>query len=146
MHSNADAHETDPRFPSGAWVGYFLQKWPPLGRQAMELSLTFRDGNITGEGRDIIGTFSLCGHYQLEDGRCDWVKQYHERHAVQYRGFNEGKGIWGVWQIPKDGLKGGFQIWPKGMSDPTAPTLSEEADLPAAAAEEVHALEPAAAP
>ena len=33
--------ETDPRFPSGPWTGFFLQKLLP-GRHVMELRLTFR--------------------------------------------------------------------------------------------------------
>ena len=31
--------ETDPRFPSGPWIGFFLQKLVP-GRHQMELRLT----------------------------------------------------------------------------------------------------------
>ena len=33
--------ETDPRFPSGRWTGFFLQKAVP-GRHLMELRLQFR--------------------------------------------------------------------------------------------------------
>jgi len=47
--------ETDSRFPSGPWVGYFLQKELPPGKHGMELRLTFRRGVVTGEGRDLIG-------------------------------------------------------------------------------------------
>ena len=28
--------ETDPRFPSGKWVGFWIQKHPPVGRQPTE--------------------------------------------------------------------------------------------------------------
>ena len=124
--------ETDPRFPSGPWVGFFLQKAPPLGRQAMELRLTFRAGAMTGDGRDLVGQFVIRGRYGVEDGRCYWTKRYLGRHDVHYRGFNEGKGIWGVWEIGNDGpsLRGGFHIWPEGQADPTSPTLTEAADLP----------------
>src|SRR5262245_31602227 len=144
MHSTGDSLETDPRFPSGAWVGYFLQKWPPLGRQPMELHLTFRAGALSGMGRDIVGAFSIHGHYHLADGRCDCVKQYDGRHAVHYRGFYEGKGIWGVWQIRTEDLRGGFHIWPEGMADPSSPTLAESADLPVEVAEEEVTVAPAA--
>ena len=43
--------ETDPRFPSGPWTGFFLQPLVP-GRHLMELRLTFRRGEVKGEGRD----------------------------------------------------------------------------------------------
>jgi hypothetical protein len=125
--------ETDPRFPSGPWTGFFLQKAIP-GRHLMELRLQFRAGSITGEGRDWVGPFLIRGRYDVGDGRCYWQKRYLAKHDVYYKGFNEGKGIWGTWEIPTvtDPLlrTGGFHIWPEGLPDPTLQTLSEEADLP----------------
>jgi hypothetical protein len=125
--------ETDPRFPSGAWTGYFLQPLVP-GRHLMELRLTFRQGTLTGEGRDQVGQFVVRGRYALVDGRCHWTKRYLGKHDVFYNGFNEGKGIWGTWDIPADAdsfsQRGGFHIWPEGMHDPTQPELTEEADVP----------------
>src|SRR5262245_18396624 len=67
--------ETDPRFPSGPWIGYFLQKELP-GKNLMELRLTFQAGNMTGEGRDRVGQFLIKGRYQLADGKCYWAKKY----------------------------------------------------------------------
>src|SRR5262249_37336862 len=99
MPVSPDQHspvETDPRFPSGPWTGYFLQPVIP-GRHLMELSLTFRQGQLSGEGRDWVGHFVLRGRYCLEDGKCYWTKRYLAKHDVFYQGFNEGKGIWGVW-------------------------------------------------
>lgn len=126
--------ETDPRFPSGPWTGFFLQPALP-GRHLMELHLTFRHGQITGQGRDWVGKFLIRGRYELTDGKCHWSKRYLGKHDVFYKGFNEGKGIWGVWEIAAEQnlgvtLHGGFHIWPEGMTDPTHPGLSEEADLP----------------
>jgi hypothetical protein len=125
--------ETDPRFPSGPWTGFFLQKAIP-GRHLMELRLNFRGGTLTGEGRDWVGPFLVRGRYSVADGRCHWQKRYLAKHDVYYKGFNEGKGIWGVWDMPTevhpDVRTGGFHIWPEGMPDPTQPALSEEADLP----------------
>lgn len=125
--------ESDPRFPSGPWVGYFLQK-PIPGRHLMELHLTFRDGQISGEGRDWVGPFAISGKYSLADGRCSWIKQYLGRHGVHYQGYNEGKGIWGVWEIlvevPAEFRRGGFHIWPEGQRVGSGPELSEEADVP----------------
>jgi hypothetical protein len=132
--------ETDPRFPSGPWIGFFLQKAMP-GRHRMELRLQFRNGTLTGEGRDWVGAFIVRGQYTVADGRCHWQKRYLAKHDVFYNGFNEGKGIWGVWEIPTEVLPdvrtGGFHIWPEGLPDPTQPTLSEEADLPVEVGEPV---------
>ena len=127
MSTAADL-ETDPRFPSGRWTGFFVQPLIP-GRHQMELHLTFRQGALTGEGRDWVGKFVMSGRYDTADGRCHWTKRYLGKHDVYYKGYNEGKGIWGTWQIPPL-WNGGFHIWPEGMADPTHPHLSEEADLP----------------
>jgi hypothetical protein len=136
--------ETDPRFPSGPWTGFFLQRQLP-GRHLMELRLTFRLGQLTGEGRDLVGKFVLRGRYSTADGKCRWTKRYLGRHDVYYQGFNEGKGIWGTWEIPPEQnagqhYHGGFHIWPEGMTDPTQSHLVEEADLPIHV-EELHEIE-----
>jgi hypothetical protein len=126
--SNPVDLETDPRFPSGPWTGFFLQPLIP-GRHLMELRLTFRNGEIKGEGRDWVGLFLIRGKYSLEDGKCYWNKRYLGQHDVFYQGYNEGKGIWGVWQTSNE-WHGGFHIWPEGMADPTFPELAEAVDLP----------------
>jgi hypothetical protein len=95
----------------------------------MELQLTFRNGVLTGEGRDLIGRFIIRGRYQVEDGQCWWTKRYLGKHDVAYKGYNEGKGIWGLWEIPPS-WKGGFHIWPEAMGDPTRPKLAEALDEP----------------
>jgi hypothetical protein len=123
--------ETDPRFPSGPWTGFFLQRGYP-GKQMMDLRLTFLNGNLNGEGRDWVGEFAVKGRYDVLDGKCYWTKKYVGKHDVFYAGYNEGKGIWGGWEINILGihLHGGFYIWPEGMDDPTIQRLSEEADPP----------------
>jgi hypothetical protein len=121
--------ETDSRFPSGPWRGFFLMSHLP-GRHQMELHLTFRQGAMTGEGRDLIGPFLIRGRYQLDDGQCWWTKTYIGKHDVSYRGYNEGKGIWGLWEIPPS-YRGGFHIWPEAMGDPTRQVLREAIDEPA---------------
>ena len=59
----------------------------------------------------------------------EWTKQYVGRHRVDYRGINDGHGIWGVWEIRQlGGLyhdRGGFHIWPVAMGDPTQARLAE---------------------
>jgi hypothetical protein len=120
--------ETDSRFPSGPWRGFFLMSHLP-GRHQMELRLTFRQGVMTGEGRDLIGPFLFRGRYQVEDGQCWWSKRYLGKHDVSYRGYNEGKGIWGLWDIPPS-WRGGFHIWPEAMGDPTQQRLTESIEEP----------------
>jgi hypothetical protein len=144
--------ETDPRFPSGPWTGFFLQRARP-GRHWMELHLTFQAGTLTGEGRDWVGKFIFRGRYSTADGKCHWTKRYLGQHDVYYQGYNEGKGIWGTWEIHHDGLvadRGGFHIWPKGMADPTQQHLTAAAPVPEPVSEEVveksEKAEPALAP
>jgi hypothetical protein len=116
----------------------------------MELHLTFQTGTIKGEGRDWVGGFLIRGRYDLQDGRCHWTKRYVGKHDVFYQGFNEGKGIWGTWEIPPaeqlGHQRGGFHIWPEGMADPTGSHLTEEADLPTPVVEPLEIEEPVAEP
>jgi hypothetical protein len=128
--------ESDPRFPSGPWTGFFLDRRLP-GKHRMELRLTFQSGGLAGDGRDIVGAFRVKGQYDLATGKCRFHKRYVGKHDVFYDGFNEGKGIWGVWELTDLGItaRGGFHIWPEGMPDPTGQHLSEEADVPAEAQE-----------
>jgi hypothetical protein len=111
----------------------------------MELRMTFQGGRLEAEGRDWVGEFIMRGRYSLADGKCHWTKKYLGQHDVFYRGFNEGKGIWGVWEIGNFD-RGGFHIWPEGMPDPSHPELTEEADLPAVVEETVETSEPLAVP
>ena len=124
--------ESDPRFPSGPWTGFFLDKRLP-GKHRMELRLTFQSGGMAGEGRDLVGTFRVKGRYDVVTGKCHFHKRYVGKHDVYYDGYNEGKGIWGVWQLTDAGMtfRGGFHIWPEGMPDPTGQRLAEEAEIPA---------------
>lgn len=123
-----ERNETDDRFPSGPWTGYFLQREIP-GKHWMDLEITFREGRIIGAGSDWVGRFILDGTYRVEDGRCLIGKHYLGKHKVGYSGFNEGRGIWGTWEIPPY-FRGGFHIWPKAMGDIGEPGLEEEAELP----------------
>src|SRR4051812_41822149 len=93
--------EQDSRFPSGPWKGFFLQPVLP-GRHWMELILTFRKSTVRGEGRDRVGEFLIAGRYDVNDGKCRWTKTYVGKHSLRYEGYNEGKGIWGFWEISKD--------------------------------------------
>jgi len=116
----------------------------------MELHLAFQQGQMTGEGRDYVGQFIVRGQYSLGDGRCHWIKRYVGKHDVFYQGYNEGKGIWGIWEIPDtqhyNSQRGGFHIWPEGMADPTQPHLAEAAEIPTPVAEPMESAEPVAEP
>jgi hypothetical protein len=116
--SSRPTAETDPRFPSGPWVGFWIQR--ELGRQTMRLSLGFSAGKIIGAGVDIIGSFTFAGTYDLKSGRCLLTKRYHGGHSVDYDGVNEGEGLWlwGLWNIGAHS-RGGFHLWPEGEEDPT---------------------------
>jgi hypothetical protein len=121
--------ETDPRFPSGPWTGFWIQQW--AGKQKkMQLSFIFCEGRISGEGRDIIGKFSFSGQYDLKTGRCLLTKQYLHAHRVEYDGVNEGQPLWlwGLWTLGRD--KGGFHLWPAGEPDPTQQRTATGIELP----------------
>ncbi|HJZ93134.1 MAG TPA: hypothetical protein VKE40_19815 [Gemmataceae bacterium] len=124
--------ESDPRFPSGAWTGFFLQYWLP-GRHPTDLSLTCSGGELTGTGHDWVGPYTVDGRYDIATGRCEWTKQYLGKHSVAYRGTNDGNGIWGVWEIRQLGSlfvdRGGFHIWPEGTDVSEASDRTEQAVL-----------------
>lgn len=123
--------ETDPRFPSGGWTGFFLQRPTFTERVTMSLSLWFREGRLDGEGRDRVGRFLLRGHYETGSGEVVMQKRYLGQHEIFYRGYNDpGLGIWGTWTI-RGFMTDGFHIWPEGMADPTKARRAEEADAPA---------------
>ena len=124
--------ETDDRFPTGEWDGFWLQRPQIKDRQLMDLSLTFARGRIHGDGRDSVGQFTMTGRYDVKSGKVVIHKQYVGAHLVIYEGWAEiRKGIWGVWNLPGIG-KDGFHIWPRGMGDPTqvkhASTSEDAAD------------------
>ncbi len=108
----------------------------------MDLHLTFASGNLRGDGNDDIGPFLIRGHYDTTNRECHWTKTYIGQHDVFYRGFREGKGIWGTWEI---GLlsRGGFLIWPRGADEGEAQTEISEVEEPVdAVGQEVTIAEP----
>ena len=68
MKIKQPAVETDPRFPSGPWIGFYIQRGH--GKQQMSLSLAFVDGRVTGTGRDIVGRFDFSAHTICRQGEC----------------------------------------------------------------------------
>jgi len=126
--------ETDPRFPSGPWAGFFLQYWFP-GRHTTKVDLSIAAGQLTGTGQDWVGPYTMDGSYDVATGRCEWIKHYLGKHRVTYRGVNDGHGIWGVWEIRLlGGLyvdRGGFHLWPEGSD------VSEESERTAQAVQDI---------
>jgi hypothetical protein len=101
-------------FPSGPWVGFY--NYRPGDRHRMDLNLTFANGSMTGDGNDDVGRFIIKGRYQTDTRECHWTKSYVGAHDVFYRGFREGKGIWGTWGISVFD-HGGFHIWPRAADE-----------------------------
>jgi|SRR6185295_10996499 hypothetical protein len=104
----------DSVFPSGPWVGFY--NYRPGDRHRMNLSLRFANGVVNGDGDDDVGPFLLRGRYDVQSHECYWTKTYLGSHDVFYRGFREGKGIWGTWEIHSD-CHGGFHIWPRSAAE-----------------------------
>ena len=125
--------ETDPRFPSGKWAGFYLMPHTANKRHPTELILNFFNGRMWGEGQDKVGKFIIEGKYTLDDGKARWLKTYIAKHTVHYDGYNEGKGIWGMWEIPNTlgiNWKGGFHIWPDGVGQSGDASLKAAIDTP----------------
>ena len=112
----------------------------------MDLDLTFSNGNMTGIGCDNIGRFLIRGRYVLATQECYWTKSYIGAHDVFYRGFREGRGIWGLWEIGAS-ARGGFHIWPLRSHNAQIRKIKEEQSQPAkTAGAEAFPKQPATAP
>jgi hypothetical protein len=98
-------------YPSGQWEGFWVQdQW---GRQAMTpFFLRFANGQVVGEGKDVVGRFTFAGEYDEKTGQLRLIKQYIGRHRVLYLGEPDGEGsILGTWHIGES-HKGPFLIRP----------------------------------
>jgi hypothetical protein len=95
----------------------------------MELDLEFAKGGISGGGIDDVGRFLIRGRYDAGTCECHWTKTYIGSHDVFYRGFREGKGIWGRWEIGIN-FHGGFHIWPRGAEAGEEHSEAEAAQEP----------------
>jgi hypothetical protein len=104
----------------------------------MDLHLSFERGVMSGDGNDDVGRFLIKGKYDPATRECHWTKSYVGAHDVFYRGFREGKGIWGTWEIQIQ-HHGGFHIWPRGVSvgDEEASSEEEQKPVDAIATEEI---------
>ena len=119
----------DDLFPSGPWTGFYNYTGPE-DRHRMDLHLEFVKGRMAGDGTDNIGLFLIKGSYQAASRECEWTKTYPGSHQVFYRGYREGNGIWGTWEIPPFS-RGGFHIWPRRASDGEQAERTTEVEKPA---------------
>jgi hypothetical protein len=108
--------ETNPLFPSGEWEGFYTHAFgSDARRHMMSFALTFKNGNVSGSGIDDVTRFIWRGSYDTEKLRC-WMQKRYPSHTVFYDGYVDQNGIWGTWEIPPYD-RGGFHIWPKGLSE-----------------------------
>jgi len=116
----------DELFPSGPWTGFYNYTGPE-DRHRMDLHLTFADERMSGDGLDDVAAFLIEGRYNTVSRECSWTKIYPGSHEVFYRGFREGHGIWGTWEIGRSS-RGGFHIWPRkiGSSELASSEVGEE--------------------
>jgi hypothetical protein len=121
-------------FPSGPWTGFY--NYRPKDKHRMDLDLTFAAGRLSGDGNDDVGRFMIHGRYNAQSLECWWTKTYIGQHDVSYRGFREGKGIWGTWEVSPHN-HGGFHIWPKqaGTGEARAESAAQERLVPAGGGE-----------
>jgi hypothetical protein len=104
---------TELNYQSGPWTGFY-NYGSGTRKHRMDLSLTFSNGRISGLGSDDVERFLIAGRYEA-GGECHWTKTYVGSHDVFYRGFREGNGIWGTWELSF--MCGGFHIWPRGEEE-----------------------------
>ncbi|MGE0142290.1 MAG: hypothetical protein AB7I19_03435 [Planctomycetota bacterium] len=116
--------DSTPSPKSGRWRGFYMQGGRRYGQ---DLVLEFRDGVIRGEGLDPLGRFFIRGRCETGSEEIRWTKSYVGAHTVAYRGFFDGRSIWGLWEIPAFG-RGGFRIWPEGLEESAGLTIEAEAD------------------
>ncbi|NND96805.1 MAG: hypothetical protein HKN47_05685 [Pirellulaceae bacterium] len=92
--------------------GWWQQEF--LGKQAMEpLSLDFRDGAISGSGRDVVGPFTMTG--MIREGSVAIDKQYVGQHSARYLGQFDGEGsMQGTWHIGT--MTGPWMIYLRGKN------------------------------
>lgn len=128
---DTDRAESHRFFPSGDWEGFYLYR-NDGEKHAMNFSLDFSNGRITGSGSDDVGGFSWKGTYNTEACTCSMTKQY-STHTIAYQGHADENGIWGNWtygdddtlnqfnevtrqkiiQVFANKMNGGFHIWPR---------------------------------
>ena len=118
MPTGREQHETDDRFPTGAWTGFYLQP-DSRRRHGMDLFLEFIENRVSGKGHDPVGESTINGAYDLTTAECSWTKQYVGQHRVEYAGQARRRGIVGQWRVPgqPEVWSGPFFVWPRAFGD-----------------------------
>ena len=117
----------EDEFTSGPWTGFYTYEDGRKGR--MDLSLSFREGTVSGAGSDPVGPFTILGRYDAESNEIHWTKSYLGAHTVFYRGCRDNRGIWGTWEI-RTWFTGGFHLWPKGQAEGAREEAEAEIETP----------------
>ncbi len=117
------------------WRGYYRYETGPERHEMRLFGVWLEGGTVRGWGDDDVGAFAITG--TRRDGSVEFTKQYgalglgmllsdvletdlgsaFERllgscptHAVEYRGWYDGRAIDGSWRIPED-TAGEFRLW-----------------------------------
>ena len=117
----------EDEYTSGPWTGFYT--YANGHRERMDLSLTFREGKVSGCGSDPVGPFRIGGGYDAGRSEVWWTKTYIGAHEVFYKGCRDARGIWGTWEIHA-GWKGGFHIWPRGEGEGAAEEAEAGVEAP----------------
>ena len=97
--------EFEIKMKTEQWTGWFDQG----GQQhEMELDLTVDDNGVFGMGSDSVGTFVIRGDYDPDAGTIQFVKSYHGKHKVNYKGTLEDDIVKGEWDLQGSG--GEFEL------------------------------------
>jgi hypothetical protein len=115
-------------FTSGPWTGFYIE-WNGQ-RDRIDLSLSFKEGRVTGSGVTPVGVFTLAGRYDPEANEMHATLTYPGSHDVFLKGYLDHRGIWGLWEIPGDST-GGFHIWPRGQGTGSGERAAVDVDVPA---------------
>lgn len=75
----------------------------------MRLTLRFASGQVSGEGHDRIGSFTIAGAYFAESAN---FTKFYPRHPVVYDGRWDGQVLFGKWTI-RNRYEGEFELWPE---------------------------------
>lgn len=95
----------------------------------MDLHLEFAKGVVTGESLEpASGIVRIVGTYHTDILEVRMTLHFEDPADLDdFRGFREGKGIWGTFACRKYGCRGGFQIWPVAPGEGAEEALEAEA-------------------
>ena len=89
------------------WKGFYVHNGNK-GEMKFKF-LKFKQGKITGEGKDPIGQFTINGNIK-PSGELQFVKQYVGMHSILYEGLRTYDIIRGNWSYPRYGGGDSFEL------------------------------------